>query len=200
MIASLRGTLLYSEPSLAIVECGGVGYKCFITRNTFSKLPAVNNEVFLHTHMVVREDAMDLYGFIDQEELTTYKLITSVNGVGAKIGLSLLSDLSPSKITLSIASGDAKALTQASGVGIKLAQRIVLELKEKVGSIDVSTSGEISAVKSVVDNSSSSEAVEALVALGYTKGEASLTVARLDSSLPTDELIKQALKALARRL
>jgi len=200
MIASLRGTLLYSEPSLAIVECGGVGYKCFITRNTFSKLPAVNSEVFLHTHMVVREDAMDLYGFIDQEELTTYKLITSVNGVGAKIGLSLLSDLSPSKITLSIASGDAKALTQASGVGIKLAQRIVLELKEKVGSIDVSTSGEISAVKSVVDNSSSSEAVEALVALGYTKGEASLTVARLDSSLPTDELIKQALKALARRL
>lgn len=200
MIASLRGTLLYSEPSLAIVECGGVGYKCFITRNTFGKLPALNNEVFLHTHMVVREDAMDLYGFIDQEELATYKLITSVNGVGAKIGLSLLSDLSPSKITLSIASNDAKALTQASGVGIKLAQRIVLELKEKVGSIDTSNSEEISAVKSAAYNSSSSEAVEALVALGYTKGEASLTVARLDSSLPTDELIKQALRALARRL
>ena len=200
MIASLRGTLLYSEPSMAIVECGGVGYKCFITRNTFGKLPAVNSEIFLHTYMVVREDAMDLYGFIDQEELATYKLITSVNGVGAKIGLSLLSDLSASKITLSIASGDAKALTQASGVGIKLAQRIVLELKEKVGSIDVSGSSDISAVKSVVDNSSSSEAVEALVALGYTKGEASLTVARLESSLPTDELIKQALKVLARRL
>ena len=200
MIASLRGTLLYSEPALAVVECGGVGFKCFITRNTYSKLPAVNNEVFLHTYMVVREDAMDLYGFYDQEELSTFKLITSVNGVGAKIGLSLLSDLSPSKITLSIASNDAKALTQASGVGIKLAQRIVLELKEKVGSIDLGNNEEISAVKSTVDNSSSSEAVEALVALGYTKGEASLTVARLDSSLHTDELIKQALKALARRL
>ena len=200
MIASLRGTLLFSEPSLAVVECGGIGFKCFITRNTFAKLPSINNEVFLHTYMVVREDAMDLYGFYDQEELSTFKLITSVNGVGAKIGLSLLSDLSPSKITLSIASGDAKALTAASGVGIKLAQRIVLELKEKVGSINLTGSEEITAVKSAMDNSSSSEAVEALVALGYTKGEASLTVARLDSSLPTDELIKQALKALARRL
>ncbi len=200
MIASLRGTLLLSEPTLAVVECGGVGFKCFITRNTYSKLPSANSEVFLHTYMVVREDAMDLYGFYDQEELTTFKLITSVNGVGAKIGLSLLSDLSPSKITLSIASGDAKALTAASGVGIKLAQRIVLELKEKVGSINLGSSEEITAVKSAMDNSSSSEAVEALVALGYTKGEASLTVARLDSSLPTDELIKQALKALARRL
>ncbi len=200
MIASLRGTLLYSEPSLAVVECGGVGFKCFITRNTFSKLPSVNNEVFLHTYMVVREDAMDLYGFLEQEELSAFKLITSVNGVGAKIGLSLLSDLSASKIMLSIASNDAKALTAASGVGIKLAQRIILELKEKVGSIDLGNKEEISAVKTAVDNSASSEAVEALVALGYTKGEASLTVARLDSSLPTDELIKQALKALARRL
>lgn len=200
MIASLRGTLLFSEPTLAVVECGGIGFKCFITRNTYAKLPAVNNEVFLHTYMVVREDAMDLYGFFDQEELATFKLITSVNGVGAKIGLSLLSDLSASKITLSIASGDAKALTQASGVGIKLAQRIILELKEKVGSIEISNKEEISAIKTTNDNSSSSEAVEALVALGYTKGEASLTVARLDSTLPTEELIKQALKALARRL
>ena len=200
MIASLRGTLLFSEPTLAVVECGGIGFKCFITRNTYAKLPAVNNEVFLHTYMVVREDAMDLYGFFDQEELATFKLITSVNGVGAKIGLSLLSDLSAAKITLSIASGDAKALTQASGVGIKLAQRIIFELKEKVGSIEISNNEEISAIKSATDNSSSSEAVEALVALGYTKGEASLTVARLDSTLPTDELIKQALKALARRL
>ena len=200
MIASLRGTLLFSEPTLAVVECGGIGFKCFITRNTYAKLPAVNNEVFLHTYMVVREDAMDLYGFFDQEELATFKLITSVNGVGAKIGLSLLSDLSASKITLSIASGDAKALTQASGVGIKLAQRIILELKEKVGSIEISNKEEISAIKTSNDNSSSSEAVEALVALGYTKGEASLTVARLDSTLPTEELIKQSLKALARRL
>lgn len=200
MIASLRGTLQYSEPSIAVVECAGIGFKCFITRNTYSKLPQTGKEVFLHTYMVVREDAMDLYGFIEPEELNTFKLITSVNGVGAKIGLSLLSDLSASKITLSIASGDAKALTAASGVGIKLAQRIILELKEKVGSIDLGNNEEISSVQNTVTASATSEAVEALVALGYTKGEASLTIARLDSSLPTDELIKQALKALARRL
>ena len=200
MIASLRGTLIYSDTAFAVIECGGVGFKCFVTRNTLNKLPPVGKEVFLHTYMVVREDAMDLYGFIDQEELSTFKLITSVNGVGAKIGISLLSDLSASKIMLSIASGDAKALTAASGVGIKLAQRIVLELKEKVGSISLGNNEEITAVQNTVTASSTSEAVEALVALGYTKGEASLTIARLDSSLPTDELIKQALKALARRL
>ena len=200
MIASLRGTLQYSEPSIAVVECAGIGFKCFITRNTYSKLPQTGSEVFLHTYMVVREDAMDLYGFIEQEELNAFKLITSVNGVGAKIGLSILSDISASKLTLSIASGDAKALTVASGVGIKLAQRIILELKEKVGSIEVSNREEIASVQTAVAASSTSEAVEALVALGYSKGEASLTVARLDSTLPTDELIKQALKALARRL
>ncbi len=200
MIASLRGTLILKDNTVAVIECGGVGFKCFITRNTLNRLPALNSEVFLHTYMAVREDALDLYGFIDPEELTAFKLITSVNGVGAKIGISLLSDLTANKIMLSIASGDAKALTVASGVGIKLAQRIILELKEKVGSIELPNNNEITAVQTAVSNSATSEAVEALVALGYTKGEASLTVARLDSNLPTDELIKQALKVLARRL
>ena len=200
MIASLRGTLIYKDTAVAVIECGGVGYKCFVTKNTLNRLPQINNEVFLYTYMVVREDAMDLYGFIDSNELETFKLITSVNGVGAKIGISILSDLSASQVTLSIASGDAKALTVASGVGIKLAQRIILELREKVGSITSSENDEISAVKSAVTSSNTSEAVEALVALGYSKGEASLAVARLDNTLSTDELIKQALKALARRL
>ena len=200
MIASLRGTLIFRDNSTAVVECGGVGFKCFVTRNTLDRLPSPGNEVFLHTFMSVREDAMDLYGFIDSEELEVFKLITSVNGVGAKIGLSLLSDLTASKIMLSIASNDPKSLTAASGVGIKLAQRIILELKEKVGSIESANSAELSAVGSTVSDSAAAEAVEALVALGYTKGEASLAVARLDSNLPADELIKQALKALARRL
>ena len=200
MIASLRGTLIFKDNTTAVIECGGVGFKCFITRNTLNSLPPLNSEVFLHTYMAVREDALDLYGFIDSEELTAFKLITSVNGVGAKIGISLLSDLTANKVMLSIASGDAKALTVASGVGIKLAQRIILELKEKVGSVELPNSSEITAVQTATASSNTSEAVEALVALGYTKGEASLTVARLDGNLPTDELIKQALKALARRL
>ena len=142
---------------------------------------------------------MDLYGFNSIEELNAFKLITSVNGVGAKIGIAILSEFTAAQLMLSIAGNDAKSLTRAAGVGIKLAQRIVLELKDKVGSVAVSNQEDIKAVASV-SNTASSEAVEALVSLGYTKGEASLAVGRLDGNLSTDELIKQALKALARGL
>ena len=199
MIASLRGTLIYSDLNFVVIECGGVGIKCFVTKMAHSKLSKIGEEVFLYTHMVVREDAMDLYGFSDLEELNTFKLITSVNGVGAKIGIAILSELSADRVILSIAGNDAKALTAASGVGIKLAQRIVLELKDKVGSVAVSNTEDISAVAAVVSNTSSSEAIEALVSLGYSKSEASLAVGKLDPTLPSSELIKQALKGLARR-
>ena len=198
MIASLRGKLIYTDNTVAGVECGGVGYKCFVTKNTLYNLPQKNEEVFLHTYMVVREDAMDLYGFESIEELDAFKLITSVNGVGAKIGLALLSEFTASQLTLYIASGDAKALTAASGVGIKLAQRIVLELKDKVGGLTTGETLEIKAVGNATLNSNTKEAVAALVALGYSQSEASLAVGKLDMSLTTEELIKQALKTLAR--
>jgi len=198
MIASLRGKYIYSDLTSVVVECAGVGYKCFVTKNCLTNLPKSGEDIFLYTHLVVREDAMDLYGFYDLEELKAFKLITSVNGVGAKIGIAVLSELSPSKLFLAIATNDPKTLTLASGVGLKLAQRIVLELKDKVGSSEILPSDEVSAVVGDTAQSSVKEAVEALVSLGYTKGEASLTVAKLDSKLSTDELIKQALKYLAR--
>lgn len=200
MIASLRGKFLYFDANSVVIECAGVGYKCFVTKNTFYNLPAVGEEMFLYTHLVVREDAMDLYGFADLEELNAFKLITSVNGVGAKIGIAILSEFTASQLILSIAGNDAKTLTAASGVGIKLAQRIVLELKDKVGNAVTGDSMEVASVRKAVANTSSAEAIEALVALGYSKTEASTTVGRLDSNLSTDELIKQALKVLARRL
>lgn len=198
MIASLRGKLIYTDNAVAVVECGGVGYKCFVTKNTLYNLPQKNEEVFLHTYMVVREDAMDLYGFENVEELDAFKLITSVNGVGAKIGLALLSEFTASQLTLYIASNDPKALTAASGVGIKLAQRIVLELKDKVGSLTSGETFEVKAVGNATLNSNTKEAVAALVSLGYSQSEASLAVGKLDTSLSTEELIKQALKTLAR--
>lgn len=198
MIASLRGKLIYTDNTVAVVECGGVGFKCFVTKNTLYNLPQKNEEVFLYTYMVVREDAMDLYGFESSEELEAFKLITSVNGVGAKIGLALLSEFTASQLTLYIASNDPKALTAASGVGIKLAQRIVLELKDKVGSFASGETLEIKAVGNANINTNTKEAVAALVSLGYSQSEASLAVGKLDISLPTDELIKQALKTLAR--
>ncbi len=199
MIATLNGKLIIKELNYAVIECGGVGLKCFITHNTHSKLGNIGDNVFLYTHLAVREDALDLYGFYESGELEVFKLITSVSGVGSKIGLAVLSEFSPDKILLYIASGDAKSLTAASGVGLKLAQRIVLELKDKVGGISVGDmSFDVKAVGNATANTSSKEAIEALVSLGYSQSEASLAVGRLDPSLNTNDLIKQALKSLAR--
>ena len=200
MIASLRGKLIYKDNTSAIIECSGVGFKCFVTKNTLYKLPQINEDVFLNTYMVVREDAMDLYGFYDVEELDAFKLITSVSGVGSKIGLALLSEFTASQLTLYIASNDPKALTAASGVGIKLAQRIVLELKDKIGSLESGDTIDIKAVGNATVNTNSKEAVAALVALGYSQSEASLAVSKQDQSLSVEELIKLSLKSLARGL
>ena len=199
MIATLNGKLIIKELNYVVVECGGVGLKCFVTQNTHATIGNIGDNVFLYTYLSVREDALDLYGFADNSELEVFKLITSVSGVGSKIGLAILSEFTPDKIMLYIASGDAKSLTAASGVGIKLAQRIVLELKDKVGSI---SSGDmtidVKAVGAATAHSATREAIEALVSLGYTQSEASLAVGRLDPSLDTNELIKQALKSRAR--
>ena len=200
MIASLRGKFLYSDQTSVVIECAGVGYKCFVTKNTLYNLPSAGDEMFLYTHLAVREDAMDLYGFADLEELNAFKLITSVNGVGAKIGIAILSEFTASQLILAIAGNDAKTLTAAAGVGIKLAQRIVLELKDKVGSLETDNGIDLKAVGNATVNGNSAEAVAALVTLGYTKSEASLAVGRLDQTLPAEELIKQALKTLARRI
>ena len=201
MIATLNGKLIIKELNYVVVECGGVGIKCFVTQNTHTTIGNIGENVFLYTYLVVREDALDLYGFSDSDELEVFKLITSVSGVGSKIGLAILSEFTSDKIMLYIASGDAKSLTAASGVGIKLAQRIVLELKDKVGSISVgNTAIDFKAVGNANANLSSKEAIEALVSLGYSQSEASLAVGKLDPSLDTNELIKLALKSLVRGL
>lgn len=199
MISSLNGKLILKDVNFAVIECGGIGFKCAITSNTYSSLGAVNENAFLYTYLSVREDALDLYGFSDPAELNMFKLITSVSGVGPKIGLAMLSELSPDKVSLYIASGDAKMLTAANGVGLKLAQRIILELKDKIGS--VSSSDVLDSVKSIGNassNSNTKEAVEALVSLGFSQSEASLAVGRTDGNLPVDDIIKQALKMLSR--
>ena len=199
MIATLRGTLIYSDNASIIVECGGVGLKALATTSTLNRLPQKGEEVFVHTYMAVREDAIELFAFSDVDELDTFKMLISVSGVGAKMGIALLSELSASQIVLAISTGDSKTLTRANGVGPKLAQRIVLELKDKVGSIGGEELELNTPVKNTKTLTAAGEAVEALISLGYTKGEASLAVSRLDEGLSSEELIKQALKALARR-
>ena len=199
MIYSLNGTLIYFDNTSAVVECGGVGYKFFATQKTLSKLPSKNSNAFVYTYMHVKEDAVDLYGFADVSELEAFKLVVSVNGVGPKIGLALLSDFTPDKLYLLISTGDAKSLTSASGVGLKLAQRIVLELKDKVSSSAIGLDGVSNSVSSstFTDGSSPKDAVAALIQFGYSHSEANSAVAKCDLSKSTEDIIKQALRYLS---
>lgn len=201
MIYSVNGKLIYKDNAFAVVECGGVGMKCAISLKTSAALPNINENVFLLTYMQVREDAIDLFGFIDKAELETFKLLISINGVGAKAALSILSFYSPDKVLLFIATGDSKALTAASGIGAKIASRIVLELKDKVGTIDVANADVATAVNlNNTATSATKDAVDALMTFGFNASEASLAVSKCDPTLPVDEIIKHALKLLSKRV
>ena len=199
MIYSLHGTLLLAEPGAAVIECGGVGYRCAVSLNTLSSLPPRGSEARLYTHLQVREDAIDLFGFADEQELACFKLLTSVNGVGAKLALVLLSDFTSDRLALAVAAEDAKALTRSAGVGNKLAQRIVLELKDKLGGVG-GKKGEMLAQVSQASGSKGAlgEALEALAALGYSQSEAALALSESPEGAPVEELIRTGLKKLSK--
>ena len=198
MFYSVSGNVVDYSTNFVAVESGGVAFLCFASMQTANKCSIIGEKVTLFTYLNVREDAIELYGFYDKEELDCFKMLINVSGVGAKMALSLLSEYTPDKIILSIAAGDYKALTKAAGIGAKLAQRITLELKDKIGALSVGTQEDIAAVSSVSKNSVTAEAVAALVMLGYNQSEASLAVSNLDPSLTVEELIKQALKLLSK--
>lgn len=195
MFYSVSGILIHAEPNLAVVECGGVGFKCFTSMNTQRSLPQIGEKVRLFTYLSVREDALDLFGFYTMTELNCFKMLTSVSGVGAKVGVSILSELSPEQVALAVASGDSKALSRASGVGPKLAQRIALELKDKVKKMGVATA---SAGEALVNPAmgNAAGAVSALAVLGWSPTEAAQIVGRFDSTLPVEELIRLSLKSM----
>lgn len=197
MIYSVNGKLIYTDEKSAVIECGGVGYRCFTSHKTLAQLPKINENVFLYTYLAVREDACDLYGFFEKNELEFFKMIISVNGIGPKLGISILSDFSPEQVALYITSGDAKALSKANGVGTKTAQRIVLELKDKVSGNMLNSSADLSSIGNVTPVGNASEAIEALVSLGFTQSDASKCVARLDPTLSVEEIIKQSLKSIS---
>ena len=199
MLYRLRGSLIHTEPSFAVIECAGVGYKCYTTMNTQRSLPAIGKEAVLYTHMNVREDAVDLFGFSSLAELNCFKLLTSVSGVGPKVGLAILSVLSPEQVAVAVAAGDFKTLTMAQGVGNKLAQRVILELKDKLKALGVGE--EVTAASGVVNAAgNAAEAMNALTVLGYTPSDVAPVVAKFDSSLPVEELIRLTLKAMAGRM
>ena len=200
MIYSVHGKLIAKEPAMAVVECGGVGYACRTTLHTLGQVGNLGETVLLYTVMSVREDAVELFGFSTQQEL---QCLTSVSGVGPKAAVSILSELTPDQFLLTVASGDSKALTRAKGIGAKSAQRIVMELKDKIAGdatgllSGTAGAGEIAAATQSGGNVG--EAIEALVTLGYTQSEVAPIVAKLDPSLSSSDLIRLALQEFGKQ-
>lgn len=201
MFYSLTGNVIFTDLNSVAVECGGVGFRCLTSANTLRDVD-VNEMATLYTHLNVREDALDLFGFSTEYELEWFKLLIGVTGVGPKAALAILSELPPERIALAVSAGDVKAITRAPGIGPKIAQRVILELKDKAKSALSSFSdigGEIDSVSEVLDASNTSEAVAALTMLGYSQSEAALAVSKVDPSLSTEQIIKQCLKILSRQ-
>jgi Holliday junction DNA helicase RuvA len=198
MIYSLSGSLAHIEAGVAVIDCGGVGFKCFTTANTIKRLPKTGEKATLYTHLNVREDALDLFGFFDERELNCFKMLISVSGVGPKAALSILSEATPEKFALYVASGDSRALTKAPGIGPKIAQRIVLELRDKISGEQAAAGFSDAELGVPSASGSSEEAVNALAVLGYSRSEAALAVGRCDRALAVEEIIRQALRQLVR--
>ena len=202
MFYSLTGKVVFADASSIAVDCHGVAYRCYATLNTLKRTAQTGATITLYTYLAVREDAMELYGFADTEELDFFKLLIGVSGVGPKAALAILSELTPSQLSMSIASGDVKSITRANGVGPKIAQRVVLELKDKIAKnipSGVSSAQLESIANTAQQGSASAEAVSALVALGYGQTEAARAVARLDISLTVQDLTALAKEGLTSR-
>ncbi len=201
MIYSITGTLVSAALAdahyLAVVEAGGIGYAVKTTHTTMAKMPEIGSRVTFYTYLYVREDALELFGFADLEELNCFKMLISISGVGPKAALSILSDMTPQKFALCVATGDSKGFTRSKGIGAKTAQRIVLELKDKITNEQVA-GGVTETVPDIGRISSNAgEAISALVVLGYAQSDAAAAVSKLDQSLSVEEMIKLGLKALA---
>ena len=197
MFYYLEGKVAHVEPYLAVIDCGGVGYACRTTSFTLSQIKK-GDKAKLYTYLSVREDAMDLYGFATGEELKLFRQLISVSGVGPKAALSILSASTPANLALSIITGDEKALTCAQGIGKKIAQRVILELKDKLAKGQtISAAGESVSgpAVTIIPQNKASEAAAALAVLGYSQAEINVALKGVDmESLTLEQIIRQALK------
>lgn len=197
MFYYLNGTITVLDANLAVVDCGGVGYACHTTAHTMGQL-RVGQTHKLFTHCNIREDAFDIFGFASREELGCFELLISVTGVGPKAALAILSSVPPSKLTLAVVTGDEKALTAAPGIGKKLAQRIILELKDKLAgqqlSLDASGGPTVSMP---LGGGKLAEATAALGVLGYSQSEIGLALRGVDvEQLSVEEIVRHCLRAM----
>ncbi len=202
MFYYLNGIVTHKEPYLAVIDCGGVGYACRTTAYTLSALN-LGEKAKLYTHVHVKEDAFDIYGFSTAEELHLFRMLTSVSGVGPKAGLSILSSNSPANLAMSIITGDEKALTSAPGVGKKIAQRVILELKDTLAKGQSVVTGERIQGNgvTVIPENKSSEAAAALAVLGYSREEVAEALRGVDMENQTlEQIIRAALRGMAAKV
>ena len=200
MFYYLNGTVAHIEPYLAVIDCGGVGYACRTTTYTLASLKK-GEPGKLYTYLNVREDAMELYGFATAEELNLFQQLISVSGVGPKAALSILSASTPANLALSIITGDEKALTCAQGIGKKIAQRVILELKDKLskGQTIAAGGGAVpGAAMTIIPDNKLSEASAALAVLGYSQSEINVDLKDADLTQPLEQIIRQALKKMVK--
>jgi holliday junction DNA helicase RuvA len=199
VIASLRGSLLEKTPETVVVEAGGVGYLVTVTAAAFRGLPPLGSEarLFIHTH-AVQDGGLHLYGFADHEERRTFEALLSVQGVGPRVAVAILSGLALPDLVRFISSGDVARLTQIRGVGRKIAERLTVELRDKIGAV-VAAGQETSGPAPAVPSGRLGEVYAALVSLGYKPAELEPLLPALDAGLPAADLVKQALAALRRK-
>ena len=200
MFYYVNGSVAHLAPYLAVIDCGGVGYACRTTNNTLARLKK-GETARLYTYLNVREDAMELYGFFTEDERNCFQLLIGVSGVGPKAALSILSSSTPETLAMSIITGDEKALTVAPGIGKKIAQRVILELKDKLAKGQIAPGGESygGTGVTVIPENKSSEAAAALAVLGYSTAEIGMALKGIDlDALSLEEIIKQALKKMVK--
>ena len=201
MFYYLDGTVAELLPYLAVIDCGGVGYACKTTNNTLSSLKK-GQRGRVYTYLNVGEDVFDLYGFATQNELNSFKLLLGVSGVGPKAALAILSSATPEALAMAIVTEDAKTLTMAPGIGKKIAQRIILELKDKMSKESAATGLDFSGGASVnvsAFTNKATEAAQALAVLGYTSQEVQMALKGVDvENLPLEEIIRQSLKKMVK--
>ena len=202
MYYHIEGILTHKEGNLAVIDCGGVGYKLNISYTTYTKLPESGQKFKLFTHLIVKDDALDLLGFYDLAEKNAFVMLTSVSGIGPKSAMSVLSSLTPERFAFAVASGDYKELSAAQGVSAKTAQKIILELKDKINkeSAALEKSGGAAYIPESPGVSGGgnprSDAMVALIALGYSRNEAMDALKNIDLTKPLEEIIKLSLRNL----
>ncbi len=194
MFYYLKGTVALNDGANLVIDCNGVGYLMMTSALSAQKFGSVGNEATAYTYLSVRQDAVELYGFYDMSELETFKTLISVSGVGCKVAATILSALTPEQIALAIVSGDTRTITKAQGVGPKLAQRIALELKDKMAKVDVSGIDDIPQIQK--KNANTDEAVSALIVLGYRKADAQRAVEKCPAGLGVEDTVRAALRFL----